>query len=174
MRVVVGSLNPTKIEGVKKAFEQYFDNVTVEGRKVNSGVPDQPFDADTIRGAINRAINAYSADYDFSVGVEAGLFSHGNAITGYLDFQVVAIYNGSRFTIGFGPGFEYPPVVIREVLKGREVGDVMDEITGIERLGEKTGAIHYLSKGVISRSELTRIAVTMALIPWVNSSLYEL
>jgi len=174
MKVVVGSLNPTKIEGVKRAFEQYFDQVVVEGKSVDSGVPDQPFNSDTVKGAINRAINAYSPDYDFSVGVEAGLFSLKNTLTGYLDFQVVAIYNGSRITIGFGPGFEYPPVVVEEVLKGKEVGDVMDEITGIERLGEKTGAIHYLTKGVISRSELTRIAVTMALIPWINSGLYEL
>ncbi len=50
----------------------------------------------------------------------------------------------------------------------------MDEITGIKNLGEKTGAIHFLTKGTISRDELTRIAVTMALIPWINEELYKI
>lgn len=174
MKVVVGSLNPTKIEGVKKAFNQFFDDVVVKGVKVNSEVGDQPFNNDVVKGAINRAINSFSNDYDFSVGIEAGLFSLKNTLTGYIDFQVAAIYNGKRLTIGFGPGFEYPPIVVDKVLKGKEVGDVMDEITGIKNLGEKTGAIHFLTKGVISRSELARIAVTMALIPWVNKEMYEI
>jgi inosine/xanthosine triphosphatase len=173
VRIAIGSLNPTKIEGVKKAFAQYFD-VDVDSKNVESGVGGQPFNADVVKGAINRAINAYSTDYDFSVGIEAGLFSLKNTLTGYLDFQVAAIYNGFKLTLGFGPGFEYPSVIIEEVLKGREVGDVMERLTGIERLGEKVGAIHYLTKGVVSRSELTRMAVTMALIPWINSELYEL
>lgn len=173
MKVIVGSLNPTKIDGVKKAFNQFFDDVIVEGVKVDSGVSNQPFNNDVVKGAINRAINSFH-DCNFSVGIEAGLFSLKNTITGYIDFQVAAIYNGKRITIGFGPGFEYPPVVVDEVLKGKEVGDIMDEITGIENLGEKTGAIHYLTKGVISRSELARIAVTMALIPWINREMYEI
>ncbi|AEA47888.1 inosine/xanthosine triphosphatase [Archaeoglobus veneficus] len=172
MKVVVGSRNPAKIEGVKLAFSRFFYDVEVVGKHVSSGVADQPFDGETVKGAINRAINAYSGEFDFSVGIEAGLFRLKNTATGYLDFQVAAVYNGSRVTIGFGPGFEYPPAVVSEVLKGREVGDVMDEITGIERLGEKQGAIGYLTKGAVTRSELTRIAVTMALIPWINPDLY--
>jgi inosine/xanthosine triphosphatase len=174
MKVVVGSKNPVKIEGVRLAFSQYFDNVTVKSKEVDSGVGDQPFNHDSIKGAINRAINAYSSEFDFSVGIEAGLFSVKKTITGFIDFQVSAVYNGKRITIGFGPGFEYPPVVVEDVLKGKEVGDVMDELTGIKNLGEKTGAIHYLTKGKISRIELTKIAVTLALIPWINQELYFL
>ncbi len=73
MKVVVGSLNSTKIEGVRKAFSQFFENVIVEGVKVNSMVGDQPFNNDVIKGAINRAINSFY-ECDFSVGIEAGLF----------------------------------------------------------------------------------------------------
>ncbi len=172
MKVAVGSSNPVKVEGVKIAFQQFFEDVVVEARSVNSGVSDQPFNAETVKGAMNRAFNAYSEDLDFSVGIEAGLFSLKDAITGYLDIQVAAIYNGSCTTIGFGPGFEYPSTVIKEVLRGKEVGDVMSQLTGIERLGEKQGAIGYLTKGLITRSWLTSIAVTMALIPWINPDLY--
>ncbi|RLI84260.1 inosine/xanthosine triphosphatase [Archaeoglobales archaeon] len=172
VKVVVGSKNPVKVEGVRQAFLQYFDEVEVSSREVDSGVGSQPFNDDSIKGAINRALNSYSEEFDFSVGVEAGLFSVKRTITGFIDFQVSAIYDGSRISVGFGPGFEYPPLVVEEVLKGKEVGDVMDEFTGIENLGEKTGAIHFLTKGKISRTDLTRLSVTTALIPWINGEYY--
>ena len=174
MKVIVGSLNPTKIEGTKLAFLQFFDEVEVMGVSMISGVSEQPFGEETIMGAINRAINTYEKDYNFSVGIEAGLFRFGETLTGYVDFQVAAVFDGKRITLGFGPGFEYPPKVVNRVLKGIEVGNVMEELTGIDNLGEKTGAIYYLTKGAISRGELSRIAVTMALIPRINSELYGL
>ncbi len=172
IRVTVGSKNPTKVEGVRLAFELFFDDVEVIPKSVDSGVPSQPFNYDVIRGAMNRAIRAFDKECDFSVGVEAGLFEIENTLTGFMDFQVAVIYDGRMFTIGFGPGFEFPHKVVREALKGREVGDVMEEITGIERIGERMGAIHFLTKGAVSRVELTRLAVIMALIPWINRDLY--
>ena len=174
MRVVVGTENPAKLKGVEKAFGKFFEKVEVVGKAVNPEVPSQPFNSETIRGAINRAKKAYSDEFDFSVGIEAGLFRVDNTFSGYVDFQVACIYNGKTFTIGFGPGFEYPKKVVEEVLKGKEVGDVMDEISGIENLGEKFGAIGFLTRRKVERSDLTEIAVTMALIPWLNRELYEL
>ncbi|WP_349677324.1 MULTISPECIES: inosine/xanthosine triphosphatase [unclassified Archaeoglobus] len=172
MRVVVGSTNPTKIEGVRLAFEQYFDEVKVEGVEVLTDTPPQPFDGETIKGAIERAVKSYSSDFDFSVGIEAGLFKFKSTLSGYIDFQVAAVYNGQIYTIGFGPGFEYPKCVVDEVISGKEVGEVMSKLSGIEDLGRKVGAVHYLSKGKVSRTELSRLAVTMALIPWLNRELY--
>ncbi len=172
MKVVVGSKNPTKIEGARLAFEQYFDEVEIIGVEVKTSVPPQPFDSETIRGAIERAKKAYSQEFDFSVGIEAGLFRFDYTISGYLDFQVAAVYDGEKFSIGFGPGFEYPKTVVEEVLTGKEVGEVMEKVSGIKNLGKKVGAVHYLSKGAISRTDLSRISVTMALIPFVNREMY--
>jgi inosine/xanthosine triphosphatase len=174
MRVIVGSRNPTKIEGTRLAFQQYFEDVEVEGIDAPSGVSSQPFNEDTVKGAIRRAIGSYGDDFDFSVGIEAGLFSLKNTLTGYVDFQVAAVFDGRKVSIGFGPGFEYPFEVITEVKGGKEVGEVMERISGIRDLGKKFGAVYYLSRGVISRTELSRIAVTMALIPWLNRGLYML
>ncbi len=172
IKVAVGSKNPVKIEGTREAFSKFFE-VEVEGVEVNSGVPPQPFDNDTIKGAINRAIGAYeSGSYDFGVGVEAGLFRCNFTLTGYLDIQVAAIYDGNRVCIGYGPGFEYPEKVLRPVLGGSEVGKVMEAVTGIKDLGKKQGAIGYLTKNTVTRTELTKIAVIMALIPFLNRELY--
>ncbi|MDK2876836.1 MAG: inosine/xanthosine triphosphatase [Archaeoglobaceae archaeon] len=173
MRVAVGSKNPTKIEGTKLAFQHFFKDVEVVGINVETRFK-QPFNEETITGAIERALKSYSEDFDFSVGIEAGLIAVNKTLTGYMDFQVAVVYNGKRFTIGFGPGFEYPREVVEKALKGIEVGKTMEKISGIENLGKKFGAVHYLSKGAISRVELSRIAVTMALIPWLNTNLYDL
>ncbi len=173
MRVAVGSKNPTKIEGTRLAFEHFFGDVEVVGLEVETRFK-QPFNDETIEGAIERAIKSYSKDFDFSVGIEAGLMSVKQTLTGFMDFQVAVVYNGKKFTIGFGPGFEYPREVVQQALKGVEVGRTMEKISGIQSLGRKFGAVHYLSKGAISRAELSRIAVTMALIPWLNAEFYEL
>ncbi len=171
MRIVVGSKNPTKVEGARLAFEQFFGKVEVQSVDVRT--KDQPFDEETIEGAIKRAELSYSKDFDFSVGIEAGLFRVSRTLSGYMDFQVAVIYNGEKFTLGFGPGFEYPIEVVESAKSGVEVGKTMEKISGIKEIGKKFGAIHFLSKGVISRVELSRIAVTMALIPWINSELYS-
>jgi len=123
---------------------------------------------------MDRAFKSYSDSYDFSVGIEAGLMRIQKTRSGYMDFQVAVVFDGENYTIGFGPGFEYPVKVVEMAKSGIEVGKIMEEISGIEQIGRKFGAIHYLSKGVISRTELSRIAVTMALLPWVNSELYGL
>ncbi|MEM0301918.1 MAG: inosine/xanthosine triphosphatase [Archaeoglobaceae archaeon] len=171
MKVVVGSRNPTKIEGTRLAFRQFFNEVEVVSVKVSTPFR-QPFNEQTIAGAIERALKSYSPEFDFSVGIEAGLMAIKHTITGYMDFQVAAVYNGERFTLGFGPGFEYPKEVVEKALNGVEVGETMEKISGIKNLGKKFGAVYYLSRGAVSRTELSRLAVTMALIPWLNSGLY--
>ncbi|CAJ36416.1 inosine/xanthosine triphosphatase [Methanocella arvoryzae] len=171
MKVAVGTVNPVKVNAVKNVFGKLFDNVEVEGRKVGSGVPDQPFGSETIKGAINRAKNAYrTGDYDYGVGIEAGLTD----VEGYvLDIQFCAVFDGLDCTTGCGSGFQYPPTVLAEVLTGREVGDVMSELTGIENLGQKMGAIGYLSRGMLDRTQLTEQSVLMAMIPRLNPKLYR-
>lgn len=172
VKVVVGSKNPTKIDGARMAFEQYFDEVKIVGVEVETTIPPQPFDEETIKGAVERAMKAYSPEFDFSIGIEAGLFRFSHTISGYIDFQVSAVYDGAVYSLGFGPGFEYPRAVVEEVKGGKEVGEVMERISGIKNLGKKKGAVHFLSKGAISRTELSRISVTMALIPFINREMY--
>ncbi|MEM4702333.1 MAG: DUF84 family protein, partial [Archaeoglobaceae archaeon] len=92
MKIVVGSKNPTKIEGTRLAFEQFFGKVEIESVEIKT--KNQPFDEETINGAIERAIRSYSDEFDFSVGIEAGLIRISHTISGYMDFQVAAIFNG--------------------------------------------------------------------------------
>ncbi len=173
MKVIVGSKNPVKIKATKNILEKIYGEIEVIGVNVDSQVPHQPFGKEeTIQGAINRAKNAYSNDFDLSVGIESGLMDIPNSITGYIDLQWCAIFDGDKITLGVSAGFEYPPSVIEEVLKGVEVGDVMDKVTGVDNLGQKTGAVSYLSKGMLDRTENTEQCVLTAMIPRMNEEIY--
>ena len=49
MKVLIATKNQGKIEGAKRALENYFNNVEIEGIPVNSDVPDQPVNKDIYR-----------------------------------------------------------------------------------------------------------------------------
>lgn len=174
VRVSVGSTNKVKVDAVRNMFIQAFGLVEVKGVETDQTAGKQPLEGKTIEGAIQRARQALEREEsDFGVGVEAGLFF--NKVLGiYLDVQYCAIIDSSgRMTVGHGPGFQYPPEVISEVLKGNTVGETMSRITEIEDIGHNMGSIGYLSDGLIDRTSLTEIAVLMALIPRVRPELYE-
>jgi inosine/xanthosine triphosphatase len=124
-------------------------------------------------GARQRAERALApvSDAHFGVGIESGLFG----VFGIeLDVQVCSIFDGARHTIGTSPGFTYPASVLSQIAAGREVGHIMEQLSGIRRIGQKTGAVGYFSKGLIDRTHFTELCVIMALIPRMNSELYGL
>lgn len=173
MIVQVGSRNPVKVQATRNVLAKFYNHVTVSSVHVHSGVPDQPIGLEqTIEGSVNRAKEAYTPDCDLGVGIESGLLETPHTITGYVDMQWCAIYDGEKVTLGVSAGFEYPPTVIEEVLKGKEIGDVMDQLTGVEDLGEKMGAVSFLSQGMLNRTENTEQCVLMAMIPRLNEGVY--
>lgn len=173
VRVAVGSTNDVKVNAVRYVFTQVYGLVEVVSVEPNHGVEGQPREERVIEGAIERAKNAISSTgADFGVGVEAGLF-FSKPLGRYLDSQYCAIVDSSgHLTVGHGPGFEYPPEVIKSVMAGRTVGETMSMITGIENIGHKSGSIGYLSDGLMDRTSLTEVAVLMALVPRVRPELY--
>lgn len=61
MKILVGSENPVKIEGVKEAFSKYFGCAEIIGIKVDSKISKQPTtNEETFRGAKNRALELKS------------------------------------------------------------------------------------------------------------------
>ncbi|MHA1238046.1 MAG: inosine/xanthosine triphosphatase [Candidatus Odinarchaeia archaeon] len=177
LTIFVGSLNPIKVKAVEKGFKKFYEQVTVKGVSVNSGVSTQPIGLkETVEGAVNRARQALKAGGDLGVGLEAGLIQVPKSLSGYLDFQFCAILDKRGVvTLGASPGFEYPPYVISKVLDKRvEIGEIMEEISGIENIGKNIGAIGYLTRNVITREKLAEQAVLMALVPRIRRELYSL
>lgn len=171
LRVSVGTANELKVEAVERVLSRIFSSVEVRRRIVKSSVPAQPRGSEAIEGAVNRARHAIGSG-DFGVGIEAGLISQGKGRPA-LDVQYCAIVDrAGRVTLGSGPGFEHPPLVMRMVEGGRTVGEAMEVLTGIDDIGRREGAIGYLTEGRLDRGELTEAAVLMAMVPRIRRELY--
>jgi inosine/xanthosine triphosphatase len=173
IRMHVGSENPVKVRAVRNVVRGRYRQVQVSGVAVESGVPAQPKAMETVAGAVNRA-RAAIGDADFGCGIEAGLFWSEAAGT-HLDVQYCAVVDKmERVTIGHGPGFAYPDRVINDVQLGKTVEEAMRRLTGQKDIGQKQGAIGYLTKGKLDRTELTEMAVIAALVPRIRKGLYAM
>ncbi len=171
VRVRVGTSNPVKIESVERVLDRIFDRLEVEGRSVDSGVPPQPRGAEALRGAIGRA-RAVRGEADLGIGIEAGLISlEGTEVI--VDVQFCAVVDrADRLTLGTGPGFQHPRVVLEAVDADRTVGEALEALTGLTDIGRREGAIGFLTEGRLTRRELTESAVLMAMVPRIRRDLY--
>lgn len=171
LAIRVGTSNPVKVRGVRAAFRTLGWPARVTGVRVPTEVPDQPFGPEAIRGALARA-HAALGRADFGVGIEAGLFWESDA-SDHFDVQYCAIVDrAGRVSVGHGPGFVYPPMVIQRVKEGLTVGQAMEKIAAIKEIGRKEGAIGYFTKGRLKRDALTESAVLMAMVPRIRLDLY--
>jgi len=172
--VCIGSVNPVKVRGVRRAFEKFFKYVEVVPVEV-VGVAAQPLSfEDVVRGAISRASEALKVcrGRSFGVGVEAGIFSFADR---YFDVHAACIYDGSRRFLGFSPAFQVPSRFVELIRSGefKELEEVVDRQFGTEKIGEKGGLISLLTRGEVVREELVYYAVVMALVPLINRGLYS-
>lgn len=176
MKILMGTKNPGKIEGARIAFERYFDDVEIEGVKVNSEVGDQPINEKILIGAKNRVNNLkkYAENNnikaDFYISSEAGIT---NSLGEWIDINLAVIEDKEGFqSIGTSQGFPIPEKYIDEI-RETELGKVMDRIFSGNDLGKGKGGISVLTKGEISRIDLTKNAFIMALTQYINSNIWR-
>lgn len=177
MRVIVATKNPGKILGVKKAFDTYFDNVEIEGIPVSSGVGNQPINEDISRGARGRVSNliAYIKEHDieadYYVAIESGIT---NLLGGWMNISMAMIQDKNGI-VGFGtsPGYPVPDRYIEEI-KNTSMGQVMDKIFKQSNSGDTGGGIQMLTRNQVTRIDLTKDACLMALLPFLNSEIWNL
>jgi inosine/xanthosine triphosphatase len=172
LSVRVGSTNPVKVKAVRDVLSRFYDALEVEGVAVASGVPEQPRGKEVLRGAVERA-KAARGEGDLGIGIEAGVFRLGEE-EATLDVQYCAMADATGWvTVGHGSGFAYPPEVVADLEAGRTVSEAMERVTGLSNIGQGTGAIGYLTGGVLERRELTAQAVMAAFVPRVRPELYR-
>jgi inosine/xanthosine triphosphatase len=176
MKVLVGSRNPVKVAATEEAFSKYFDAVVVSGIGVNSNVSIQPVEEETFVGAKNRAFELGRLNEernfgaDFFVGIEGGIKK---LYDRWFTFGVMCIMDDKKRTsYGTSPFFELPTHIAEELLRGIELGDVMDNLIGEKDTKERQGAVGHFTKGVIDRKEYYVAGLVVALIPFLNTDLY--
>lgn len=140
---------------------------------VDSGVPDQPFgDEQTRAGAVNRARKALAkTDADLGVGLEGGLVS---TEFGLMTCAWCAIVDRDG-AVGVGGSVNalLPAAVVERLGQGVELGDAVDQVTGMEDTKRRMGAVGVLSDGLTNRQEAYEHLVKMALARFLKPAYYE-
>ena len=171
LHVQVATENPTKLKGTATAVKRIFGKKFIlHAHPENSRVAAHPFDNSTFIGARNRAVAAWKraeGKCDYSLGIESGLFSKMHPKT-HIDITICCVYDGKSGTYGTGMGFVVPEKIAAKIKRDKsDLSVALQEITGIERIGWKQGALGWFSKGKMHRSEQIEAAVACAFVPRV-------
>lgn len=157
MKIVIGSLNKTKVNAVKTVFEKE-EILTVE---VPSGVSAQPVgDEETLQGATNRARGARKTSQNsIGIGLEGGvMFLHEEL---YLcNWGAIVTPDGKLFTAG-GARIQLPRSFIEPIEDGIELSDVMNDYAQKSDIRHHEGAIGIFTNGQILRDEMFAHVVTL-------------
>jgi inosine/xanthosine triphosphatase len=174
MKVAVGSTNPVKITAVQSTFEKIWPETDIKAASVLSGVSNMPMtDEECIRGARNRAEKILKQfDADYGVGLEGGV--HPDPTGLLLVGWVVIVDRNGREGVGGSARLPLPEPIAEQILNGRELGPLMDEILGVENVKQKGGAVGALTAGLVPRSNTFAVAVAYALAPFVSAEFYNL
>jgi len=173
--VIVGSLNPVKINATERAFLTMFPHkdVQVIGYDVPSGVSHQPMTDEVTRiGAINRATAAQDAHKDahYWVGIEGGVEKLSEDMIAFA-WMCVRSTNG---VVNFArtSTFVLPPEITRLIQNGKELGEADDIVFGKVDSKRGIGAVGILTDGRIDRTSYYQQAIMLALIPFLHPELY--
>jgi len=166
--VVSATTNPAKIKAILHAFNEIFGEGSchIESVAVESGVPEQPLGStETRAGARNRVENARQArpDADFWVAIEAGIDEEST-------FSWVVIESRAQRGEARSATLPLPAAILSRVRAGEALGPVMSEVTGIDKIGRKEGAIGVFTHGVLTRSSVYHQAVILALSPFHHAA----
>ncbi len=177
MRVLVASTNPNKLAGTERAFAEFPEvfgessEVTVVGKKFQSGVRDQPIGyEEAIRGAFNRAESARKSDkkgeYDFYVGIEASIVFVKNYP--HLVTYACVMSKGGSYYFGSSKLHPLPAKVVESLAIGQELAAFAEKISGVKDVRSKGGIAGYLFKGTYTRTDVNYLAVKGALAGFIR------
>jgi inosine/xanthosine triphosphatase len=173
VKIVVGSLNPVKINAAKQAIMQFFelDDAICIGVDAPSDVAEQPMSASETRiGAINRVKYCQSLyDADYYVAMEGGV---DKLEDGPVTFAYVVVANKQQLSVGRSAMLPLPNVIYKALQQGEELGPVMDRVFNTDNIKQKGGAIGLLTRGLATREGNYTQALILALAPFLHQTLF--
>ena len=177
MLIVVASTSPAKVDAVRRSVERIaavdpsFSKATLRTLDVTGVSPRMPMtDKETLEGARLRASTAArSVNSPFiAIGLEGGLSADPlPTLTSW-----AAATDGERWGYGAGGRIVLPDAVMSQVIAGRELGDVIDEMAGAQIRGTR-GAWGWLTRDLVGRRQALLTATLAALAPFYNAALYR-
>lgn len=164
-KVVIASTNPVKVKVAEESFKAVFPGETFEfiPVKSESGVPDQPLNEETQKGAHNRLafISHNYKDADFWISQEGGLFEESDKL---FNRAWILVRDKSGFVAESSTAHFYLPRKVTEyVREGLDLGDANDKFFGSINSKHGVGAIGHLTDGIIDRANYYLQAAIIAI-----------
>ena len=186
--IALGSDRAAKIMAVRAsvariaAIDPDWANVNVVARRVETSAPAMPLtDWQLMEGARERALAVRDSlrsrrlEADIYVGLEGGFHSVSIASEWHTFLRGWAYAtDGERSAFGAAPSISVPPDIVKRVVEGRrELGTVIDEVTGGRDIRSKQGAWGVLSRDLVTRSLSFELALIAAFAPFYNPKFYS-
>lgn len=174
-KVFVASKNPVKIASAREAFSEYFEGAEAVGVDISALLPDQPIGIETFTSAERRAGEVFEkfvrdTPDSFAAGIEGGIMK---IHTAWFSFGCVCLIDSdARKSFGTSAMFPLPESWVEQLRGGKELGKVIDEVTGKTNTKQAGGAIGFLSLGKIDRTRLYTQGIISALLPFHHAPLY--
>ena len=174
LHVIVGSKNPVKVGCTREAFSQAFGKVgLVEGVDALSNIPAQPrSEEETLLGAKNRTSHAKTLvpEAEYWVGIEGGVDEDAQGM--YAFAWIYILHRSGKNSQSKTGTFYLPPQVVALIREGMELGHADDLVFKAQNSKQQGGSVGLLTQGVITREAYYQQAMVLALIPFMNDSLY--
>ena len=185
--IALGSDRAAKIMAVRAsvariaAIDSAWAEANVVARSVTTNIPAMPLnDWQLMQGARERALavrdtlRSRRIDADIYVGLEGGF--HSISIEGewhtFLRGWAYAT-DGEKGSFGAAPSISVPPAIVKSVIEGRrELGLVIDDVSGGRDVRSRQGAWGVLSRDLVTRSLSFELALIAAFAPFYNTALY--
>ena len=186
--IALGSDRAAKIMAVRASVARVatidadWTHANVVARRVETSLPAMPLtDWQLMEGARERALavrdslNSRRLEADIYVGLEGGF--HSISISGewhtFLRGWAYAT-DGEKSAFGAAPSIAVPADIVTRVVQGRrELGAVIDEVTGGRDIRSKQGAWGVLSRDLVTRSMSFELALIAAFAPFYNPRVYS-
>ena len=175
MLIVIGSVNPVKVEATKDAFKTIlshtgkndslnFQSIEIKAPTLNN-TPNSI--EEMIQGATFRAEQSCSIqNADFGIGIEGGIFTNDSG-TFLTAFAVVQNGSGS-IGIGSAPAIKLPDHWKLGNHTSFELGSYVDHLTGGNNIKQKNGAMGILTDNILPRKESLKLSVICAYFSLIN------
>ena len=185
-RVFVGSTRRAKVDAAVAAIEaiatidERFRGASVQAVDVTDIAPTMPMtDLEILAGArlraqtlIDRSVVAGDAEVPLAIGLEGGLDRLPGDSHQFVLKTWAAATDGERWGYGSGGAIVLPASITRQVLDGRELGDVIDEVAR-KTVRNTNGAWGVLTLDLIARADSFTFGLLAALAPFYNAALYD-
>jgi inosine/xanthosine triphosphatase len=185
--IALGSDRAAKIMAVRASvarvatIDPEWNDVNVVARRVETNAPAMPLtDWQLMEGARERALavrdslHSRRLEADIYVGLEGGFhsISVGGEWHTFLRGWAYAT-DGEKSAFGAAPSISVPAEIVKNVVQGRrELGVVIDEVTGGRDIRSKQGAWGVLSRDLVTRSLSFELALIAAFAPFYNPKFY--